>query len=236
MPKRFVSAPTLVLIGVVVVLAIVFVGALLWRQRSRAQPSPPAPSGAPADTLALLNRLPVAPAASMSGYSRDRFRHWSQAERFGWTPPRPDCTTREAALVRDGQNVRVGDGCQVLSGSWFDPYTGKTFTRASDIDIDHVVPLAAAWRAGADRWDNARREQYANDPEVLLSVEDNANQEKGDKGPEAWKPPRRDEWCDYAQRWIAIKAKYGLAITAPARGAGGEKAALLQLLGTCGTR
>jgi hypothetical protein len=140
-------------------------------------------------------------------------------------------------LVRDGQNVQVGSGCQVLSGTWLDPYTGKTFTKASDVDIDHVVPLAAAWRSGANRWDDKRREQYANDPAVLLSVEDNANQEKGDKGPEAWRPPRREEWCDYAQRWISVKAKYGLAVMAPYRVGSqtlNEKAALTEMLNTCG--
>ena len=112
-------------------------------------------------------------------------------------------------------------------GEWLDPYTGRTYTDPSEIDIDHVVPLANAWRSGASSWGEARREQYANDPQVLLSAEDNANQEKGDKGPEAWKPPIRTIWCDYAIRWVDIKASYHLSVNQQ------EKAALEQMLGTC---
>ena len=67
----------------------------------------------------------------------------------------------------------------------------------------------------------------ANDPEVLLSVEDNANQSKGDKGPEAWKPPNEAVWCDYAVRWIGIKDKYGLSVNEQ------EKASLAEMLDAC---
>ena len=54
-----------------------------------------------------------------------------------------------------------------------------------------------------------------------------ANQEKGDKGPEAWKPPNRTIWCDYAIRWVDIKASYHLSVNQQ------EEAALEQMLGTC---
>ena len=163
----------------------------------------------------------------MSGYSRESFEHWSKASSFGWDPPQPSCDVREAALIRDGKNVEVGEGCKVSSGEWFDPYTAQTFTDPSEIDIDHVAPLANAWRSGASSWNDEERERYANDPEVLLSVEDNANQEKGDKGPEAWKPPNRAEWCNYAERWIAIKGKYELTVNPD------EKAALEEMLRAC---
>jgi hypothetical protein len=89
------------------------------------------------------------------------------------------------------------------------------------------VALANAWRSGAVSWTDEERELYANDPDVLLSVEDNANQSKGDKGPEAWKPPNEAVWCDYAERWIGIKAKYDLSVNAE------EKTALEDMLGTC---
>ena len=181
----------------------------------------------PAEASQTLNKLQVASPGSMSGYSRERFPHWSRASDFGWTPPDSSCDTREAALVRDGKNVKVGKGCKVNSGEWPDPYTGQTYSDPKDLDIDHVVPLANAWRSGASSWDDKQRERYANDPEVLLSVEDNANQEKGDKGPEAWKPPNKSEWCDYAERWIQIKSKYSLSVNEQ------EKAALEQMLNTC---
>lgn len=176
---------------------------------------------------ASLDRLKVSKPGSMSGYSREKFPHWSNASKFGWSPPQSSCNSREAALIRDGKNVEVGSECKVKSGTWLDPYTDKTFSKPSDIDTDHIVPLANAWRSGASKWDNEERERYANDPEVLLSVEDNANQAKGDKGPEAWKPPNKAEWCDYAVRWIGIKAKYELSVNEQ------EKAALAEMLDTC---
>jgi hypothetical protein len=121
----------------------------------------------------------------------------------------------------------VGSGCKVTSGSWYDPYTDQTFADPSDIDTDHVVALGNAWRSGASSWTDEERERYANDPEVLLSVEDNANQSKGDKGPEAWKPPNHDYWCEYARRWIWIKSDWHLTVN-PA-----EKSSLREMLETC---
>ncbi len=185
------------------------------------------PAASPAESSEALGKLKVAPPGSMAGYSRERFHHWSDAEEFGWDAPFPSCDVRDAALIRDGEGVEVGDGCDVASGEWLDPYTGRSYTDPSEIDIDHVVPLAEAWRSGASSWDEARRERYANDPSVLLSVEDNANQSKGDKGPEAWKPPREAVWCDYAVRWLGIKEEYELAVDER------EKAALEEMLGTC---
>jgi len=119
----------------------------------------------------------------MSGYDREDFPHWSDAQEFGWRVSDSACDVREAALMRDGESVVVGEGCDVESGRWLDPYTRRTYTDPLDIDIDHLVPLANAYRSGASEWDEAKRERYANDPDNLLSVEDNANQEKGDKGP-----------------------------------------------------
>ncbi len=40
--------------------------------------------------------------------------------------------------------------------------------------------------------------------------------------------PNKAEWCDYAQRWIQIKAKYGLSVNKQ------KKEALEQMLATCG--
>ena len=174
-----------------------------------------------------LDGLEVSEPGSMSGYSREKFPHWSKASEFGWDPPESSCDAREAALIRDGQDVEIGRECKVESGTWLDPYTTNTYTAPSDIDADHVVPLANAWRSGASSWDNEARERYANDPEVLLSVEDNANQAKGDKGPEAWKPPNEAEWCDYAVRWIGIKDKYDLSVNEQ------EKTALVEMLDAC---
>ncbi len=183
-------------------------------------------------TLSLLRRLTVVPSGGMAGYSRDEFPHWaSDAASYGWQEPDGPCDVRDAALIRDGKGVQIDEHCSITAGTWLDPYTGKTLTNSSEVDIDHVVPLANAWRSGASSaaWSTADREEYANDPEVLLSADDAANQIKGDKGPEAWKPPNRDYWCEYAKRWIWIKSDWDLSINPD------EKTALNEMLATCKT-
>jgi hypothetical protein len=180
-----------------------------------------------------LSELKVRPASSMAGYSREEFPHWSDAQEFGWrlpggTPDPESCDARDAALIRDGREERVEAYCDVASGSWFDPYGGQTYADPEDIDIDHIVPLANAWRSGASSWSTTKKESFANVPRDLLSVDDSLNQSKGDKGPEAWKPPRRAYWCVYAKRWIGIKHYWDLSVT------GAERTALKQMLGRCG--
>ena len=180
-----------------------------------------------------LSELKVRPAGSMAGYSREEFPHWSDAQEFGWklpgrTPDPESCDARDAALIRDGREERVDAYCDVASGSWFDPYGGQTYTDPEDIDIDHIVPLANAWRSGASSWNTAKRESFANVSRDLLSVDDALNQSKGDKGPEAWKPPRKAYWCVYAKRWIGIKHYWDLSVT------DAERSALKQMLGRCG--
>jgi hypothetical protein len=90
------------------------------------------------------------------------------------------------------------------------PNTGRTYTKASDIDIDHIVPLSYAHRAGAASWSRERKRQFANDPLNLLSVEDNTNQSKGDKGPRRWMPPLESYHDEYMRQWDAVVSKYGL--------------------------
>jgi len=89
-------------------------------------------------------------------------------------------------------------------------FTGKVFTTASDVDIDHIVPLAHAHRHGADNWTRDQRRTFANDPENLLVVDDSTNQSKSDQAPHEWLPPNEDYWCEYGKRWEHVKDEYGL--------------------------
>jgi hypothetical protein len=57
----------------------------------------------------------------------------------------PNERQREFVLKRDGTNVVVNSACTATSGSWKSPFDGATWTQASDIDIDHMVPLKNAW-------------------------------------------------------------------------------------------
>lgn len=168
-----------------------------------------------------LAELRVAPAGSMDGYSREQFPHWSTVA--------GECDTREAVLARDGSQVRRDSDCDATSGSWYSPYDGATWPQSSDVDIDHIVPLAEAWRSGADDWTESRREAFANDLDnsQLIAVTDNVNQAKGDEPPDAWKPPLDSYWCTYARTWIGSKSAWDLTITS------GERTALNDMLATC---
>ncbi|MEV6671744.1 HNH endonuclease family protein [Streptomyces sp. NPDC051162] len=168
-----------------------------------------------------LAQLKVAKWRPMSGYSRAKFPHWAQQGNH--------CDTREVVLQRDGAGVQRDAECRAVSGTWHSLYDDKTLTTASQADIDHVVPLANAWRSGADSWTTDHRKQLANDlthPQ-LLTVSAASNRSKGDQSPDQWKPPSKDAWCVYSRAWTSVKSGYGLTVTDD------EKAALSSMLGTC---
>jgi hypothetical protein len=168
-----------------------------------------------------LNGLRVAAEGSMSGNSRALFSHWITV--FG------ACNTRETVLKRDGTDVVVSSSCAATSGRWFSPYDSATWTAASDVDIDHVVPLAEGWRSGARSWTTSRRQQFANDltDAQLIAVTDNVNQDMGDQDPASWQPPVASDRCTYARMCIAVKARWALTVQAA------EKSALQNMLNAC---
>ena len=139
-----------------------------------------------------------------------------------WIDADKDCqNTRAEVLIRDDDDgiVTYADNkkCVVVSGIWYDPYTDKIFTQAKDLDIDHFVPLANAYKSGADKWDKATRIEYANylqDPHHLLAVSLTENRKKGAKSPDQYLPPNKDFRCEYVLEWKNIKTKWNLTITA----------------------
>jgi hypothetical protein len=57
------------------------------------------------------------------------------------------------------------------------------------------------WISGAWAWTTSKRESFAtdlSDPE-LWAVTDNVNESKGDKSPDAWKPPLTGFSCTYSR-------------------------------------
>lgn len=180
---------------------------------------PPRPAGS-GDTAAKLDQLTVAAAGSMRGYSRERFPHWRNAGK--------NCDVRDTVLKRDGTGIKLS-GCNVVGGRWSSRYDNRTLADPADVDIDHMVPLANAWRSGADEWDDDQRGDFANDLDrpQLFAVSATANRAKGDQDPSQWKPSNRDDWCPYAEDWIAVKHYWRLSVTTA------EKATLDDMLGSC---
>lgn len=166
--------------------------------------------------------------ARPGGYDRERYFGGWASNGCG------SATTRDTILARDLKDAVKNPRCQVTSGTLSDPYTGRTiqFRRgrntSSAVQIDHVVALLDAWESGARDWDQAKRVQYANSPDVLLASDGPANMAKGsgldvngtalyrpqDSGaPDVWMPDNKAYRCDYMAKRATIKSKWGLTMT-----------------------
>ncbi|WP_075735500.1 HNH endonuclease family protein [Streptomyces acidiscabies] len=195
---------------------IASVGVLNGPTASAALPTPV--SGATARSY--LSQLTVA-TENRTGYDRDLFPTWITIS--------GTCNTRETVLKRDGSNVVTDSACAATSGSWYSPYDGATWTAASDLDIDHLVPLAEAWDSGASAWTTAQRQAFANDltrPQ-LIAVTDNVNQSKSDQDPATWMPSVTSYRCTYVRAWVQVKYYYDLSVDSA------EKSALTSYLANC---
>jgi hypothetical protein len=74
-----------------------------------------------------------------------------------------------------GVTFTNSDQCTVRTGRWLDPYLGKVITMASDLDVDHVIPLAYAHVNGAAAWSRTKKQTFAMDEANLLLVDDGEN-------------------------------------------------------------
>lgn len=145
-----------------------------------------------------------------TGYSRDLFRHWIDADR-------DSCNTREEVLIEESMSTAQVDrfGCAVVAGDWFSAFDGLTHTDPSNLDIDHLVPLKEAWDSGAHLWTSEQRERFANDlgdGRSLIAVTNSVNRSKGDRDPSQWLPPRSAYVCQYISDWIAVKWQWNLTM------------------------
>ena len=178
----------------------------------------------------ILDSLEVKGRAPKTGYTRAQFgQTWADVNRNG-------CDTRNDILQRDLTEVvfRIGTkNCVVESGTLIDPYSGTTIyfvkgeKSSMEVQIDHVVALSNAWQTGAFKLTLAKRTEFANDPENLMAVQGRLNSQKGDGDAATWLPPLKSYRCTYVSKQIAIKAKYGLWVTAP------EKTAMKNILARC---
>lgn len=175
------------------------------------------------DILSLLRTLTVAP-ESGTGYDRELFPHWDYLG--------DDCDVRDAVLIAEARRGPVtGDACPVGAGRWFSAFDGVTVRDPSELDVDHLVPLAEAWGSGARTWSTSVREEYANDlgyAKSLIAVTASSNRSKGDQDPAEWLPPRTAYRCTYVASWIGVKYRWRLTIDAR------EEAALRVLATNCG--
>ncbi|MBD5785071.1 DUF1524 domain-containing protein [Cellulosimicrobium terreum] len=190
----------------------------------------PVRDAAAGTALAYLADLDVKGRAPKTGYERDDYgQAWADVDRNG-------CDTRNDILRRDLDDITVKAGtrgCVVLTGDFDDPYGGRSiaFQRgqgtSEEVQIDHVVALSDSWQKGAQQWDDAKREKFANDPLNLLASDGPLNQQKGDGDAATWLPPNTSFRCDYVARQVAVKSTYGLWVTSA------ERDAIERVLVTC---
>lgn len=125
--------------------------------------------------------------------------------------------TRAKVLIRSSEVpvTLAAHGCAVVGGRWQDPYSNRQYTQASDIQIDHVVPLKNSYVSGGWRWDAQKRCLYANflgNEYHLMAVNGPDNMRKGDRTPEKFMPPNNAYACEYLSIWLKIKLIWNLAM------------------------
>lgn len=183
------------------------------------------------DLQELVDQLVVDGESSMDGYSRDAFRHWdSNKPGYGFGPEYEQyyrCTSRDVMLLRDAVGSVQLDptSCELTlgtDGGWRDQYgfidrkTGelrpyKWMTAPADVDAEHIVALAEAWRSGAGKLDAETRRHIANDALNLSASDPSANRSKGDLDAGKYLPPGTFR-CTYVDRYVRVKVKYGLKV------------------------
>lgn len=169
----------------------------------------------------LLSRLTVRNESSKR-YSRAKFTHWVDANRNG-------CNTRAEVLKSESKIKTTKRGtCTISTGKWLSMYDGRTVRKAKNLDIDHFVPLAEAWRSGAHAWNSTRRQAFANDLGYswsLIAVTSRTNRHKSDSDPAEWLPARRV--CSYVSGWVAVKYRWKLSVDS------WEKRAINEAMASC---
>jgi hypothetical protein len=171
----------------------------------------------------MVANLPVATEVR-TGYDRDLFNHWIDADGDG-------CNTRYEVLITEATTTpSVGSGCTLSGGRWLSYFDGASWTDPADLDIDHLVPLAESWDSGSRTWTSAQRQAYANDlgdARALAAVTDNVNQSKGDRDPAEWIPSLASVRCRYVTEWTAVKTRWRLTVDTA------EKSALTTYAAAC---
>ncbi|XP_060085375.1 uncharacterized protein LOC132564765 [Ylistrum balloti] len=139
---------------------------------------------------------------------------YNRKEFGGWIDEDGDCqNTRHEELIEHSKvpvKFKTYKQCKVVSGEWYDPYTDTAYYNASEVDIDHIIPLKEAWLSGAKNWTRKQKRVFANDPDNLIPVGKSINRKKGAKDPSQWLPPNKDYICEYIEQWGSIKNEYHL--------------------------
>jgi hypothetical protein len=155
-----------------------------------------------------IRRLPVAKHSHAGSYNR--------VKDFGdWIDQGKGCDTRAVVLKQESLSPTTQNRyCTVKTGKWYSYYNGKTYLKASQLQIDHTVPVENVWISGAWKWTKSTRVRYYNDlhdSRTLVAVDSHDNESKGDSAPTDWLPANGS--CRYLKYWTAVKTRWHLTVT-----------------------
>ncbi|MEM4326466.1 MAG: hypothetical protein QXU40_04125, partial [Candidatus Pacearchaeota archaeon] len=126
-------------------------------------------------------------------YIRGDWKHWVDYDKDGQN-------TRIEALIEESESVQLDSKGRIISGVWYDPYSGAMITNTSKIDVDHLVPLGNA--------------NDLSNPERLIADSIRENRAKGDKSsPDQRMPSNKAFHCLYVLAWQSIKLRWNLLMT-----------------------
>ena len=158
-------------------------------------------------------------------YDRDEWKHWSSVGPDDGEPPGTNLNTRHNELRKESLTaVTYSDSNRsVINGLWDLVYVEGTTTEPSDLDAEHVLPLAnmhvRACSAGIVLTESEKK-VLANDPVLVFVTDDGANQSRGARSwatspyGDGWFPPNTSIHCDWLQIQIQLLDKYSLPVSA----------------------
>lgn len=172
----------------------------------------------------LVAKLPVGTRSAIIDYDRDAL--------FGdWIEQGGGCDTRAVVLKEESyKQTQQTASCTVTKGYWLSAYNGRFYKSAygGRVQVDHVVPVANAWVAGASKWTHETRVRFYNDltdHRALVAVDAGSNAAKSDSTPDEWLP--KFGLCRYVEYYAVTKYRWALTVTTR------EKGALVDLAQQC---
>lgn len=154
--------------------------------------------------VAFLSGCATAPSA----YDRQAWGGWRDEDR--------NCLNTRHEILKERSLVSPTvdrRGCKVLRGKWQDFYSTDVLTKASEIEIDHVVPVKLAHDLGGHQWDQEKKRKFYNDKDNLVITSKFYNRQKGANDILKWQPADKSAACRQMRVWFQVKQKYDLPIS-----------------------
>ncbi len=152
---------------------------------------------------------------ALSSRASDRSQFYNEDDWPYWEDLDNDCQDARAEILIQSSQTPVSftnpRNCQVREGLWVDPHTGEQFTRAADLQIDHIISTIYADAANGYQWTDQARLLFANEPQNLIPVSRASYRKKRQRGINAFQP-EGDYLCTYASTWRTVSELYDLEL------------------------